>query len=394
MDRRHNPFAPGAGTPPPHELFGRGKTIEDIDVAVDRLRLGRSSQHHMLIGLRGVGKTVLLDHVERRCEDRGFICLKLEAPEDRSLPALIVPGLRSALLRLDRGQAAMSQAKKALSALRNFAGTFKLKFGELEASISPAEAGVADSGDLDTDLSDLLALVGMAAAERQTAFVMFVDELQYVREPDLGALVTALHRVGQRQHPVGIVGAGLPQLLGNFGRAKSYAERMFIFDEIGQLDEGFAAQALSVPAGDEGVEITNDAITEILRITDRYPYFLQQWGFQSWNVAAGSPITKADVIAATPAAVAALDESFFRMRFERLSLKERQYLRAMAGLGDGPHRSALIAERLARSTSAASPVRDSLIRKGMVYSPEYGMIAFTVPLFGNFMRRAIPEVAD
>ncbi len=289
MDRRQNPYAPGAGTPPPHELFVRAEIIEDIDIALDRLRSGRPSQHHMLVGLRGVAKTVLLDHIERRCEERGFVCLKLQAPERRSLPALLVPGLRAALLQLDRGQAAMSMAKRALGGLRNFASAFKLGYGEIEASISPAEPGIADSGDLE---SDLLTMIGEAAAERKTAFILFIDELQYVPEADLGALVTALHRVNQRKHPLGIVGAGLPQLVGLFGRAKSYAGRMFLFNEIGQLGEDYAREAVSVPARDEGVAFTNDAIDEILAVTERYPYFLQQWGFQAWNLAQQSPTPK------------------------------------------------------------------------------------------------------
>lgn len=393
MDPRHNPYAPGAGTPPPHELFGRADIVERIDIALDRLRLGRPSQHHVLIGLRGVGKTVLLDHIERACEDRGFACLKLEAPENRSLPSILVPGMRAALLRLDRGQAAMSLAKRALGALRNFAGAFKLSYGELAASILPAEPGVADSGYLESDLGDLFTLVGEAAAERKTAFILFIDELQYVPEADLGALVAALHRVNQRRHPVGLVGAGLPQLVGLFGRAKSYAERMFIFDEIGQLGEPFARDAVIVPARDEGGEFDEDAIDEIVDVTGRYPYFLQQWGFQTWNLAERSPITKADVLAATPAARAALDASFFRMRFDRLTPKERQYMRAMAALGDHTQRSAEVAARLKRSTNACGPVRDSLIAKGMIYSPAHGEIAFTVPLFADFMRRAMAEEA-
>ena len=391
MDRRHNPYAPGAGAPPPHELFGRAAIVEDVEVALDRLRLGRSSQHHILVGLRGVGKTVLLDHIERRCEDRGFSCLKIEAPEGRSLPALLVPGLRTALLQLDRGQAAMSMAKRALGGLRNFAAAFKLSYGEIEATIAPADPGLADSGHLDSDLSDLLTMVGEAAAERKTAFVLFIDELQYVPETDLAALVTALHRVSQRRHPMGMVGAGLPQLIGQFGRAKSYAERMFIFDDIGPLDAPFAREAVSVPARDEGVIFDAEAIEDVLKITDRYPYFLQQWSFQAWNVAAASPITAADVRAATPTAIAALDSGFFRMRFDRLTPKERQYLRAMAETGEVPQKSAEVAARLQRSTNACGPVRDNLIRKGMIYSPEHGKVAFTVPLFGDFMRRAMPE---
>ncbi|MGI8841994.1 MAG: AAA family ATPase [Caulobacteraceae bacterium] len=389
MDPRRNPYAPGAGTRPT-ELAGRDAVIETVEVALDRVRQGRSAQLHMLIGLRGVGKTVLLDELNLRAEDRGFACLKLEAPEGRSLPALIVPGLRTALLRLDRGQAAMSAAKRALGALRNFATAFKLGYGEFEASVVPAETGVADSGNLDLDLADLLVEVGLAARERKTAFVMFIDELQYVPQRDLASLIAALHQIGQRRRPVTLVGAGLPQIVGLVGRAKSYAERMFAFEHIAQLSDRAARDALVVPAREEGVEIDADALDELIAITGRYPYFLQQWGSQAWLTAEAAPIRMDDVRAATPTAMAALDQNFFRVRFDRLTPSERIYLRAMAGLGDGPARSADVAASLDRTTNAAGPVRDSLIRKGMLYSPELGVLDFTVPLFGDFMRRAMP----
>ena len=346
----------------------------------------------MLIGLRGVGKTVLLDELNLRAEDRGFACLKLEAPEGRSLPALIVPGLRTALLRLDRGQAAMSAAKRALGALRNFATAFKLGYGEFEASVRPADAGVADSGNLDIDLADLLTEVGKAARERETAFVLFVDELQYVPERDLGSLIAALHQLAQRRNPVTLVGAGLPQIVGLVGRAKSYAERMFVFEHVAQLSDEDAREALVVPAHEEEVEIEPDALDELIRITGRYPYFLQQWGSQAWLTAEASPINLADVKAATPAAMAALDQNFFRVRFDRLTPAERIYLRAMAEIGDGPARSADVAAALSKTTNAAGPVRDSLIRKGMLFSPGLGTLDFTVPLFGDFMRRAVPSM--
>jgi hypothetical protein len=391
MDPRRNPYAPGAGTRPP-ELAGRDVVIDRIEIALDRIRAGRAARHHLLVGLRGVGKTVLLDELARRAEANGFACVRIEAPEGRSLPAMIVPALRSALLRLDRGQAALTRAKQALSALRNFASAFHLEMGELSIGVAAAEPGTADSGDLETDLPDLLCLVGAAASERGTALVLFVDELQYVREADLAALITALHRAGQQGRPVALVGAGLPQLFGLLGRAKSYSERLFLFEDIGSLEPPAATRALLVPARQEGVEIEPDAIDSIMAVTHCYPYFLQQWGAQCWDVADASPVTAADVALATPLAMAELDASFFRVRFDRLTPREKQYVRAMADLGDGPQRSGDVAARLARTTAACGPVRDSLIRKGMIYSSEHGLMAFTVPLFADFMRRAMPEL--
>lgn len=391
MDPRLNPYAPGAGTRPP-ELAGREAVIGRVEVALDRHRAGRAARHHLLVGLRGVGKTVLLDELARRAEAHGFMTVRLEAPEGRTLPALIVPALRSALLRLDRGQAAITKAKQALSALRNFASAFRLEMGEIAIGIQPADPGTADSGDLDTDLADLMGLVSDAARERGTALALFVDELQYVSETDLQALISALHRAGQQQQPLAFIGAGLPQLTGQLGRAKSYSERLFLFEDIDSLDEEAAKRALAIPAEREGVQYEGAALTELLRVTCRYPYFLQQWGAQTWDVAAGSPITAGDVELATPIAVAELDASFFRVRFDRLTPRERQYARAMADLGDGAQRSGDVAARLGRTTAQCGPVRDSLIRKGMVYSSEHGLLAFTVPLFADFMRRAMPEL--
>ena len=391
MDPRTNPYSPGAGTRPP-ELAGREAVIERVEIALDRHRAGRAARHHLLIGLRGVGKTVLLDELARRAEANGFATVRLEAPEGRSLPALVVPALRSALLRLDRGQAAMTRAKHALSALRNFAAAFRLEMGEIAVGIEPAPPGTADSGDLDTDLSDLLCLVGEAAQERGTALSIFVDELQYVPEGDLEALIAALHRAGQLQRPIAFVGAGLPQLSGLLGRAKSYSERLFLFEDIGSLDAASATRALAIPAEREGVAYEPDAIGALLTTTHRYPYFIQQWGSQVWNTAPSTTITAADVATATPIVVAELDASFFRVRFDRLTPREKQYARAMADLGDGAQRSGDVAAVLRRTTAQCGPVRDSLIRKGMVYSSEHGLLAFTVPLFADFMRRAIPDL--
>ena len=387
MDPRRNPYAPGAGTPPP-ELAGRDDLIERASIALDRIRAGRAARSLILHGLRGVGKTVLLNRIETDAEARGFACVKVEAPEDRSLPALLTPVLRVALLRLDRGKRMRANLVRAGRALAGFAKALKVKYRDIEVSTDfEPERGLADSGDLDTDLTDLLAAVGTAAREYRTGVVLFIDELQSVHEDQLAALIRALHSASQRQLPMTMLAAGLPQLIGQMGRAKSYAERLFEFVPIDRLDDKAACAALAVPAEKEGVAFAPEAIAEILRHTMGYPYFLQEWGRHAWNVAQTSPISRADARRATVLAIAELDAGFFRVRFDRLTPTEKRYLGAMAGLGPGPHRSGDIAERLGKSVTSVAPVRSELIAKGMIYSPAHGDTAFTVPLFDGFMKR-------
>lgn len=389
MDPRRNPFAPGAGSRPP-ELAGRAAILEDVAIALDRIRAGRQAQSRILTGLRGVGKTVLLNEIRRAAEGEGLACVPIEAPEGQSLPAMLVPALRTALLKLDRGQSAMTLAKRGLGALARFVKAFKLSYGELEASFDLGEIGIADNGDLEADLIDLVDLAGRAAGERGTALVLIIDELQYVAERELAALITALHRARQNDRPITLVGAGLPQLIGQMGKAKSYAERLFVFSNIGPLDTDAATAALAHPIEAEGCSIAPDAVARILELTEGYPYFLQEWGKQSWDAADACPITLADVDIAHPAALAALDGSFFRVRFDRLTPSEKRYLRAMAELGPGPYSSTAVADHLERKPSAFGPVRASLVAKGMIFTPGYGQTAFTVPLFDAFMRRAMP----
>ena len=389
MDPRKNPYAPGAGTPPP-ELAGRDDLIERAAIALDRIRAGRAARSLILHGLRGVGKTVLLNRIETDAEARGFACVKVEAPEDRSLPALLTPVLRVALLRLDRGKKIRTNLARAGRALAGFAKALKVKYRDIEVSTDfEPERGLADSGDLDTDLTDLLASVGTAAREYRTGIVLFIDELQYVHDDQLASLIRALHSASQRQLPMTMLAAGLPQLIGQMGRAKSYAERLFEFVPIDRLDDEAARAALSVPAEREGVAFTPGAIAEILRHTRGYPYFLQEWGRHAWNVAQTSPISRADARRATVLALAELDAGFFRVRFDRLTPTEKHYLGAMAKLGPGPHRSGDIAERLGKSVTSVAPVRGELIAKGMIYSPAHGDTAFTVPLFDGFMTRIV-----
>jgi hypothetical protein len=393
MDPRRNPYAPGAGTPPP-ELAGRNELIERAAVALDRIRDHRAARSFILYGLRGVGKTVLLNRIRVDAEARGLLGVKVEAPEERSLPALLAPALRGTLLRLDRGEAAKAGAARALRALAGFTKALKLKYHDIELGIDvEPERGVADSGSLDNDLTDLLATVGVAAAERHTAVVLFIDELQYVPEDQLASLITALHAANQDQLPITMVAAGLPQLVGMAGKAKSYAERLFEFVPIDRLDYEAGSAALTVPAANEGVAYETAAVDEILRQTQGYPYFLQEWGKHSWDIADASPIEFADCQRATAEALAELDASFFRVRFDRLTPAEKRYMRAMAELGPGPHRSGDIANVLRQKVTTVAPTRNALIAKGMIYSPAHGDTAFTVPLFDGFMKRTMPDLS-
>ncbi|MGB8354345.1 MAG: ATP-binding protein [Chthoniobacteraceae bacterium] len=390
MDPVSNPFAPGAGTPPP-ELAGRDDLRETVRIALERTRLGRPAKSILMVGLRGVGKTVLLDRMREDAEASGIHTLRVEAPESRSLPAILAPQLRQALLRLSRNEKAKDLAQRALRGLSGFAKALKMKYNDIEVGLDfEPEPGLADNGDLEHDLQALLEAAGAAAQKAGTALAMFVDELQYVEEDELAALITALHRAAQRRLPVVLVGAGLPQLRGRMGRAKSYAERLFDFPEIGPLPPPAARTAIVKPARAEGVEVTEDALEHIVQKTHGYPYFLQEWGKHAWDTASKSPITMQDVDMASASSIAALDESFFRVRFDRLTPLEKRYLRAMAELGPGPHRSGDIAEQLHRDVTALGPTRNQLIAKGMIWSPSHGDTAFTVPLFNEFMQRIMP----
>ena len=391
MEPISNPYAPGAGTPPP-ELAGRDELRDKVRIALARVRLARPTKSVLMVGLRGVGKTVLLDRMREEAEAAGTQTLVVEAPEDRSLPAMLAPRLREALLKLSRHERARDRAKRALRGLAGFARALKVKYQDIEVGVDfDPEPGLADNGDLEQDLTDLLLAAGTAAREAGTALSLFVDELQYVDERELAALISALHRAAQRQSPVVLVGAGLPQLRARTGRAKSYAERLFDFPEIGPLAPEAARRAIEKPARAEGVGITSDALQEILARTRFYPYFLQEWGKHAWDAAEASPIGLGDVERASATATAALDESFFRVRFDRLTPSERRYLRAMAELGPGPHRSGDIARVLERPVTSLGPTRSQLIAKGMVWSPSHGDTAFTVPLFDQFMQRIMPD---
>ena len=388
MNPTQNPFAPGAGTPPP-ELAGRESIIQNATIALERVKLGRSAKSQMLLGLRGVGKTVLLNRFAQSAEGLGYVTVVLEAPEDRPLAEMLVPPLRSLLFKLSRSEQAKEVALRALAVLRAFASAFKVKVGDVEFGVK-AETGSADSGSLESDLPELLIAVAEAAKQASSAVAVFVDEVQYLSEADLAALIVSAHKMAQKGLPLILFGAGLPQLAALVGEAKSYAERLFDYPEIGPLPEIAAREAISAPISREGAQIQDEALALIASKTKGYPYFLQEWGSHTWILAASSPITAADVERASASAVEMLDKGFFRVRLDRLTPREREYMRAMAELGPGPHRSGEIAQKLYIDVTAAGPLRNGLIKKGMVYSPQHGDTAFTVPMFDEFMRRTMP----
>ena len=344
-----------------------------------------------MVGLRGVGKTVLLERIRQDAEAAGIYTLFIESPENRSLPALLAPALRVALLKLSGKETARELAQRALRGLAGLVGALKLKYQDIEVGLDfLPEPGLADNGDLEIDLQALFEVVAAAAAADNTCVAIFIDELQYVKEDELAALITALHRTSQRRLPIVMLGAGLPQVRGRMGQAKSYAERLFDFPEIGALTPEDARIAIAKPAQDEGVDIDGPALETVITQTQCYPYFLQEWGKHLWDVAEESPITLDNVHAASQQAIATLDQSFFSVRFDRLRPSERRYVRAMAQLGAGSHRSGDIANELKRSVSSLAPTRNQLINKGMIWSPSHGDTAFTVPMFDEFMLRIMP----
>ena len=385
MDPIRNPFAPGAGSQPP-ELAGRDEIVSDADIALKRLLAGKHAQSQMLLGLRGTGKTVLLNTIENTAEENDYLTSVIEAPEDKPLAELLYPKMQQVLRKLSLIENAKAKTYAAMKALRGFASAFKVQIGDLSISVDP-EPGVADSGNLEYDLPEMFVAIGAAAKAADRGWCLLIDEVQYLKSNELAALIVAIHKVGQKRLPIIFFGAGLPQLAGLAGDAKSYAERLFSYPKIGPLDEGAALKAVQGPINDEEEEITGSALNEIYKVTDGYPYFLQEWGFQSWNTAEHTPIDVKDVKMATENALRRLDDGFFQVRFDRLTPKEREYVIAMAELGKGPYRSSEVAEKLGEPPSKLGPRRAQIIAKGMIYSPQYGDIDFTVPMFDDYLRR-------
>lgn len=389
MDPVRNPYSPGAGSRPP-ALVGREREIEAMDVALQRLLQGRDARSQLLIGLRGVGKTVLLNEFELLGGGRGFFHEHLEVNEDGLLATSLVAAFRRCLLAMDAKRRIGERVRRALGILK----AFSLRFGSTEISIDVDPVpGPADSGDLAADLAALFVEIGELGRDHDSGVLITIDELHYVDRPTLTSLIVGLHRAAQLRLPITLAGAGLPSLPAVAGEAKTYAERMFLFSRIESLPPELAGEALTTPAADEGVRWDGDALARVVAVTRGYPYFVQAFGKVVWDVADGPDrITLDDVARSLPVALAELDDGFYRARAERANDTERAYLRAMADLEPGPIRSAEVAARLGRTTSALAPARDQLIKRALCYSPRLGEIDFTVPLFGDFMRRWIPEV--
>ncbi len=386
-----NPYTPGAGTPP-RELAGRDDLRNKVRICLERLKIGNSAKSVIMVGLRGVGKTVLLDKMRLDAEASGIYTVRIEVPENKSLPAVIAPALRLALLRLSKVEAAKVFAQRGLRALAGLAKSLKLKYQDIEVGLDfEVEPGLADNGDLEVDLATLFVESGTAAKKAGTVLVLFIDELQYIKQDQFAALISALHSCAQQNLPLAVVGAGLPQLLSIAGEAKSYSERLFDYPVVDKLAPQPATDVIRKPALALGVSFDDDAVDEIIKKTDGYPYFLQEWGKHAWDLARQSPITKADVLEATQLTIATLDESFFKVRLERTTPSERRYLKAMADLGAGPHRSGDIAQQLRKQASSLGPVRASLIAKGILWSPSHGDTAFTVPLFHLYLLRTLKD---
>ena len=385
-----NPYAPGAGVPPP-ELAGRDALLNKASIALQRIAAGRFGRSLILTGLRGVGKTVLLNHIRLDAEAANMLTVRIEAHEGRSLPSLLVSGLHSVLLKLNRGSAVSELTLRGLKALAGFARAMKIKYADVELSLTiEPEADFLNSADLNESLAALFQSVGLAAKEKGTVIVLFIDELHVLDEQQLASLIMSLHLAAQDGLPIAMVAAGLPPILAKMGSAKTYAERLFEFPEIGRLDRAAAIQALVIPAEKLQVTYTEEALAEILQQTGGYAYFIQEWGKHVWDAAVASPISQQDACIATTHALLDLDASFFRVRFDQLTLVQKRYLRAMAELGACAVGSGAIAEVLGKKVTDLGGVREQLINKGLIYSPAYGEAAFTVPLFDVFMKRIMP----
>jgi AAA ATPase domain len=393
VDPRRNPYAPGAGTKPP-ALVGRDEQIEAFDILLERLEHGHTAQSEIVTGLRGVGKTVLLDVFRDRAEARDWATVEWEVEKNASFAAKMAAQVRRALLQLAPKARWTRRALRAAAVLKSFTLTFSPD-GKLTAGLDvDALAGAADSGALSEDLSDLLVAVGDAAAEQGVGVVLLLDEIQFLRSADLEALIVALHKCARRSLPITLVGAGLPQIPRLAGEAKSYSERLFRFVTIGRLDPGSDARdALTLPARELGVEFEPAAVDLVVEHTQGYPFFLQEYGRIIWDEASASPVGRDDVASLLPLIEARLDESFFRVRAERTTELELRYLHAMARLGPDAHRASEVARGVGRTVEQAGPIRSRLIDKGLLFTPGHGLAAFTVPQFDSYMLRCHADLS-
>lgn len=369
-------------------MVGRDDQLESFEILLERLRRGHSEQSLIITGLRGVGKTVLLTEFESRARERGWTTVEAEITKHTDFAGRIAHLTRRALLQIAPRTRWREGARRAAAILKSFQLTISSEGTITAAADLEALEGQADSGHFPDDLTDVMVALGEAAAEHESGVVLLLDEIQFLDAAEFEALIAALHKTAQRQLPITLVGAGLPQLPRLAGEAKSYAERLFKFPRIGELGDAAAGRALVEPARERGVEFESDALTAVLDYTEGYPYFIQEYGKLLWDLTAESPITRADVISAREAVEAKLDGSFFRVRIERATGLELRYLRAMADLGPEPQRARDVADVLARTSQQLGPTRSRLIDKGLLYRPGHGLAAFTVPQFDRFLRRS------
>ena len=393
MDPRRNPYAPGAGTKPPARV-GRDEQIEAFDILLERLERGYTAQSEIITGLRGVGKTVLLDVFRDKAEARDWATVEWEVEKNAPFASKMAAQVRRALLQLAPKARWTERALKAAAVLKSFTLTFSPDGGMTAGLDVDALAGAADSGALSEDLSDLFVAVGDAAAEHGVGVVFLLDEIQFLKPTDLEALIVALHKCARRSLPITLVGAGLPQIPRLAGEAKSYSERLFRFVTIGRLDpETDARDALILPARDLGVELEPAAVDLVVEYTQGYPYFLQEYGRIIWDETSASPVGLDEVASLLPLIEAKLDESFFRVRAERTTELELRYLYVMARLGPEAHRASEVAQGVGRTVEQAGPIRSRLIDKGLLYTPGHGLAAFTVPQFDRYMLRCHADLA-
>jgi len=387
MDPRLNPYTPNAGARPPL-LVGRDDQLESFDVLLARLERGFTAQSLMITGLRGVGKTVLLNEFRVKAEAREWVAVEAEITKRTDFGTRMAQLARRALLHVAPKARWKELARRAAGVVKSFTLTVSSD-GALTAGldIDPIP-GLADSGQLSDDLSDLFVALGESARDQGTGVVFLFDEVQFLSAPELEALIAALHRTVQRALPITLVGAGLPQLPRLAGEAKSYAERLFKFPAIGSLPADDARSALVEPARRAGVDFTDRAAEEIVAYTQGYPYFIQEYGKIAWDEAESSPIKKNAILAVRPLVEAKLDGSFFMVRVERTTPYELRYLQAMAALGPGPQKAGDVARVLDRTAEQVGPTRSRLIDKGLLYTPGYGLAAFTVPQFDRYLIRS------
>jgi hypothetical protein len=399
MDPVRNPYAPGAGQRPP-ELAGRDRQLAQFEVTLERVAAGRPERSMVLSGLRGVGKTVLLNALRGQAVQRAWGTGKLEARPDRSVRLPLAQAVHAAVREVAHRHRDPDRVDAVAAVLKAFALRTALpdrkgiRWQPGSSIDVPAARGRADSGDLELDLVELFADVADLARDLGVGIALFVDEMQDVASPELAALCGACHELSQQGSPLLVVGAGLPHLPVALAASKSYAERLFRYVVVDRLPREMSDRALLVPAATEGVAYDAEALDELYRLTDGYPYFVQAYGKVTWDAALGSPIGAADVRAAAPEAEGELAVGFFGARYDRATPAERDYMRTMADLAlhteDGAVATADVAQSLARKPQSLSPARDGLIKKGLVYSSERGTVAFTVPHFGRFLRGQHP----